>query len=509
MVASDPAVAAAQQIARALAEANLATDDRPCRIAIQAGYFSLPQGVDGYATRSMAVGLALADALHQMSAKNRVQLCLLVKDIGVSSISEARASLERLAKGVFSDPTLKPEEMLVLGERHMRNRGVAKLRRLVKKTDHPLYPLLRRVPKQDADALKLFCPDGNVHQLVSIRGDAWVGQCPVIMGEFYHTLLERAAGLPGDGLPVALDLSLLTDRRKCLRGADAARHIFGPLAGGRDGVIVLASSGVDCTAFEIDITTTGSVPPIHLREQLDSLPEAALPLGTAPIVYLDHQATTPTDPRVLEESLPYFSVAFGNAGSTHAMGLMASQAVDLARNSVAAFLGATPGEVVFTSGATEGNNLAIKGVATAAEVRDGPGHAVTVATEHPSVLEPIQNLAARGWEVTLLAVDAEGRIDLEGLKDALREETRLVSVMYANNEVGTVHPVAEIGALLRGHDAVFHCDATQGAAYHSMDVDALGVDLLTFSGHKLCAMKGAGVLYARQGLVNAGRLLPG
>ncbi len=214
-------------------------------------------------------------------------------------------------------------------------------------------------------------------------------------------------------------------------------------------------------------------------------------------IYLDNNATTPMDPRVLEAMIPYFTDHFGNAASrNHSFGWQAEEAVDYAREQVAKLIGADPKEIIFTSGATEGDNLGIKGVF---EMYASKGnHIITCTTEHKAVLDTCKHIERQGGEVTYLEVNPEGLIDLKQLEAAIKPTTILIAIMYANNEIGVIQPVKEISAIARKHGVLFFTDGTQAVGKIPVDVNKDGIDIMAFTGHKMYGPKGVGALYVRR-----------
>ena len=214
-------------------------------------------------------------------------------------------------------------------------------------------------------------------------------------------------------------------------------------------------------------------------------------------IYLDHAATTPVDPRVVEAMLPYFHEVFGNPSSVHAIGQDARRTVEDVRGKIASFLAVKTEEIIFTSGGTESDNTAIKGVAHAMEEKGN--HIITSSIEHHAVLETCKYLEKHGFHVTYLKNDKAGLVDPDEVRRAITDKTILISIMHANNEIGTIEPIAEIGKIARQRGIFFHTDAVQTFGHLPIDVNELHVDLLSASAHKLCGPKGAGILYVREG----------
>lgn len=230
----------------------------------------------------------------------------------------------------------------------------------------------------------------------------------------------------------------------------------------------------------------------------------SLPDGT---IYMDHAATTPTHPEVIERMLPYFGELFGNPSSVYTLGRRSMEALDSAHDSVAKLLNCRPTEIVFTGGGSEADNLAIKGIATATRRRGN--HIITTAIEHHAVLHTCQQLEREGYTVTYLPVDSTGRVDPAAVETAITDQTALVTMMYVNNEVGTIQPIAEIGRICRARRVPFHTDAVQAGGLLDLDVQALQVDMLSLSAHKFYGPKGVGLLYIRQGTRLQAQILGG
>lgn len=216
------------------------------------------------------------------------------------------------------------------------------------------------------------------------------------------------------------------------------------------------------------------------------------------IIYLDNAATTKTSPGVLETMLPYFSEYYGNASSIYSIGVKSKEAITISRETIAAAIGAKPGEIYFTAGGSESDNWALK--ATAEAYRAKGNHIITSKIEHHAILHTCEYLEKQGFEVTYIDVDENGVVKLDQLEKAIRPETILISVMFANNEIGTIQPIQEIGAIAKKHGVLFHTDAVQAFGQVPINVDELNIDMLSSSGHKICGPKGIGFLYIRKGV---------
>src|ERR1039458_337476 len=321
----------------------------------------------------------------------------------------------------------------------------------------------------------------------------------------FDQLLERlsAAWMPQDDMEKSLVEQIAVNQWKLARIDRSEARIHDPAV--PPGEFALAIHRVYLTQVRLERSVSSTIADLdrYRKSRIERRAAAPQPRsgpcqnGSAAFsmhapVYLDHHATTPVDPRVLNAMLPFFGLNFGNAASrAHSFGWAAEKAVEHARKRVAHLAGAQPREIVFTSGATESNNLALKG---AAEANPARSHFITGATEHRAVLDPLRHLERQGSRVTVLTPGPDGVVDLDRLRHAILPETLLVSVMYANNEIGVLQPVAEIGAICRERGVLFHCDAAQAFGKVPIDVNSLKIDLMSASAHKLYGPKGIGLL---------------